>query len=503
MKTIGARRIQVGLIYMVMILFFSLISILIALPSAREVSYLISTGLADQINFVYQGKRPIPNATALQIVVGIFVPQVAAFFPIWQGVQLSIQEALSGIRQNQLVYQDSLSRWLTRLSAFSRPTLVALRNTFRRKGRLVLTLITLALGGSIFIATLNIRYSMSQYVQQVTSYFLGDINLYLRRSYRIDEISQILAQIPEIEIIEAWGGAVSEMYQDGQVGESVNFLAPPAGSKLVTPVVLQGRWIEPGDENAITLNETFLSRYPDIHVGDILPLRINGKQTEWKVVGFFRLAGKNTSLTAYTSFEYLAKLTGSPGVARVYRIVARQKGLSEAEQKDLGRKVESILASSGFNVAEITAGSWISSAAAQGFSILTSFLLFLSFLTALVGSIGLTGTMSMNVFERTREIGILRAIGASNPILMRMILTEGLLIGVLSWFLAVFLSFPISVLIYNNLSDVIFGVRSAMSISIFGYFIWLVFVIILSLGASFLPARTAANLTIREVLAYE
>lgn len=503
MKTVGARRRQIEGIYLVMIFCFSLVSIIIALPASNEISFLISSRLAHQINFTFQGNRPVLSSAILQIAIGIIIPQLAAYFPIWQGVKLSIQEALSGIQQNQLVYQDILSRRLTRWSALSRPNLVALRNTFRRKGRLILTLITLALGGSIFIATFNIRNSMAEYVRQVSKYFVGDINLYLRRSYRIEEINQVLSHLPEIEAVEAWGSAASEMYQAEQVGESVQFLAPPSGSKLVTPVMITGRWIEPGDENAVALNETFLARYPSIHVGDKLPLRINGKKTEWTIVGFFRLAGRNTSLIAYANYEYLAKLTGSPGLASVFRIVARQKGMSEADQRALGNQIEAILVTSDVNVAEVTAGNWLSSSAAKGFSILTSFLLFLSMLTALVGCIGLAGTMSMNVFERTREIGILRAIGASNPILMRMILTEGLLIGLISWTLALFLSWPISRIIYDNLSKVIFGVKSEMSISPIGYLIWLGFVVLLSLAASYLPARSAANLTIREVLAYE
>ena len=87
---------------------------------------------------------------------------------------------------------------------------------------------------------------------------------------------------------------------------------------------------------------------------------------------------------------------------------------------------------------------------------LTAFLLFLAILTALVGSIGLAGTMSMNVMDRTREIGVMRAIGASDRILMKMVLIEGILIGVISYLLGALLSFPISKLMADGISLAVF-----------------------------------------------
>jgi putative ABC transport system permease protein len=184
-------------------------------------------------------------------------------------------------------------------------------------------------------------------------------------------------------------------------------------------------------------------------------------------------------------------------------VAALQKDMTQDQQKELGRQIEAKLSKMGFEIYEITAGKWLSSASAKGFSVLTAFLLFLAVLTAFVGSIGLAGTMSMNVMERTREIGILRAIGASNRILMRMILLEGSLIGAASWILASLLALPISKLMSDSVSQALFGSPSVMLITPTGFLIWLGVVIILSLLASALPARTAARLTIREVLAYE
>jgi putative ABC transport system permease protein len=105
--------------------------------------------------------------------------------------------------------------------------------------------------------------------------------------------------------------------------------------------------------------------------------------------------------------------------------------------------------------------------------------------------------------ERTREIGVMRAIGASDKILMRMVITEGMLIGLISWLFGSAFAFPISRAMSDSISQAIFDAPSNFGFTITGFAIWLVMVILLSILASVMPARNAARLTIREVLSYE
>ena len=127
----------------------------------------------------------------------------------------------------------------------------------------------------------------------------------------------------------------------------------------------------------------------------------------------------------------------------------------------------------------------------------------MALLTATVGSMGLMGTMGMNVLERTREIGIMRSIGAGDRIVMLTVVVEGMVIGLISWILGAIVAFPISVLLSNILSVTIFQTPIDLVFTPTGFVIWLILVLILSALASVLPARNAARLTIHEVLAYE
>jgi putative ABC transport system permease protein len=137
------------------------------------------------------------------------------------------------------------------------------------------------------------------------------------------------------------------------------------------------------------------------------------------------------------------------------------------------------------------------------FEVIVVLLLIMAILLAVIGGLGLMGTMSINVLERTREIGVMRAIGASNASVRQIFIVEGLIIGVLSWAVGAILAYPISKLLSDAVGRQFLSTPLDYTFSISGVLIWLVVVIFLSALASFLPAWNASRLTVREVLAYE
>ncbi|MHB9031988.1 MAG: ABC transporter permease, partial [Anaerolineae bacterium] len=354
MKTIGGTRIQINVIYMVLILVFSLISLAIAVPLANLAATLEERFLAGSINFIAGHQRYVASALILQAVIALVVPQIVGIFPVIQGTRISIQEALNGATA-QIDDQGHIFRMLAHIRGLSRPLLISLRNTFRRKGRLVLTLTTLILGGAIFIATFNVQGSLNRYIDQLGKYFLADVNLTFSRPYRLQDVQSLAGSLPEVAFVEGWASAQGEIVRtDGLQGDIVNILAPPVNSTLVKPILLQGRWIQPGDENAIVLNELFLDQYPNIHVGDSLELKINGaKDIRWVVVGFFQFAGKNSGLMAYTDYEYLARLTDTSGKSSSFRIVAADGWHTLSRQKELSVLLEEKFTSAGYQVADV------------------------------------------------------------------------------------------------------------------------------------------------------
>ncbi len=505
MKSVGARRNQIILVYMILIFIFGITAFIISAPLSSWASYAFLEFLGGAINMELQGFRVIPLGIILQLIIALIVPQIAGFVPIWQGTRISVADAFSGYSQEN---PPSQKNWVDRAiggnKKISRPLLISLRNTFRRKIRLALTLLTLTLGGAIFIATFNVQGSLNKYMERIGQYFLADINLTLSQNYRAAEIEYAVNQVPGIRQVEGWAAAPAEIVMpDGSSGETISLLAPPSNSTLVKPVLLQGRWIIPDDMNAIVLNERFINLFPDMQPGDTLRLKVLGKESDMIVVGFFQLAGRSGGYLGYTTYEHLSDLMGTSKQASVYRILADEPDLSLKEQEALGELIDDHLRAQGYAISEISAGQSMTKKTSDGINILIGFLLVMASLTAAVGSIGLTGTMSLNVLERTREIGITRAIGASNRTVMNLVIVEGVLIGMLSWLFGALLSFPISTIMSNAINLSLFGAPAAFTFTPTGVILWLVAVLLLSVLASVMPARNAARLTIREVLAYE
>jgi putative ABC transport system permease protein len=137
------------------------------------------------------------------------------------------------------------------------------------------------------------------------------------------------------------------------------------------------------------------------------------------------------------------------------------------------------------------------------FTLIISVLIIMALLLAGVGGLGLSTTMSINILERIREIGVLRAIGASNISVRWVVLLEGLFIGVLSWTIGTLLSIPISIIFSEQVGIALLKIPLNYHYSILGMVVWLFAVMFIAVAASLGPARNAERLTIREVLSYE
>ena len=172
-------------------------------------------------------------------------------------------------------------------------------------------------------------------------------------------------------------------------------------------------------------------------------LEIENRKVPWRIVGFFQFPGD--AYLGYTSYDYLARVTHSPNRASEYRIVGQEH--TPKAQKRLVQELGDLLDERGIAVESIFAGSIIIESSSTAISIIVGIFLVMSVLIALVGAIGLMGTMSMNVLERTREIGVLRAVGANNRSVLMLVIVEGLIIGSISWVFAALLAVPVGRLI--------------------------------------------------------
>ena len=117
MKAVGAKATQVIQLYLVMVLFFGLLSLLVAVPLGAWAAYEFSAYLAWLVNFDLAGFRIPPQALAVEVVVGLVVPLLAALYPVITGARITVNDAISsyGLGKGQFGTHviDRATEWLT------------------------------------------------------------------------------------------------------------------------------------------------------------------------------------------------------------------------------------------------------------------------------------------------------------------------------------------------------------------------------------------------------
>jgi putative ABC transport system permease protein len=516
-KLVGGQRRQVFFMYFTLILAFAILALIIAVPLGGQGAYALSLYIGSMLKFNILGYRLQPVSLGIQILVGLLIPLIAGLAPVLNGSKITVLRALSGDAsedkikvtedgEKHLHWFDWMQVRMTRLLAhwgihIPRPFVISLRNTFRRKRRLILTLFTLTMGGAIFIAVFNVRVTLHDYIGQIGNYFVADVSLDFDQPYRLNEIEQKAMQMKGVQSVQGWQFLSGDMLdENGNMLETLNLFGPPGKSDLVQPILVEGRWIQPDDVRKLAISEGAKKYYPDLKSGDYINIKINGRSEVWQVVGLFKFVDRE-GVIGYAPFEYISHVNDLANQSASYRIVTDRHDRLYQDAKAI--EIDKYFRDLGYKVRIAQAGRASLDTAVESLDILVVFLLIMAILTAVVGSMGLTGTMGMNVLERTREIGIMRAIGADDRAVMRTVIAEGVVIGLMSFVLAVVLSIPFTYLLSTIVSVAIFESPITVVFTYMGYAIWLALVLVLSALASILPARNAARLTIREVLAYE
>jgi putative ABC transport system permease protein len=502
MKSIGANTRQIVAMYLATVLAYGLLALLIAVPLGMLGAYAFTKYLAQLINFDVLDYTTPPQVLALEIGAGLVAPLLAALWPVLSGVRVTVREAISsyGLGHGRFGH-GRVDRLLERVRGLPRPMLLSLRNTFRRKGRLALTLTTLTLGGATFIGVFSVREALFLTAEQkIFNFWQQDLMVTFDRPYLVSRIDQAARAVPGVVRVEPIAGAwMRRLRPDGNQSDEISLNGTRFDNDLIHPTLLAGRWLVPGDQNAIVVSTDLLRNETDLHVGDDMVLKYGERELTWRIVGIYQ--GGLQPPRGFTTYDYLASITRQPGRASFVQIVTNQHSQAVRDRvvRDLNQHFKAI--GIRMNGSETTDD--VRQTISNQFNVVVVFLMVMAVLLAVVGGLGLMGTMSINVLERTREIGVLRAIGASNGALLRIVVAEGVLIGTISWAIGALLALPLSMLLNDAVGIAFLQMPLDFVFSLRGLAIWLGLVVILAALASFLPAWNAARLTVRDVLAYE
>lgn len=497
MKTLGASGGQLTAMYLGLAAGLGLVASLGAVPLAAVAGRAYAALKADLLNFDVTGYAIPLWVLGLQVVVGMVVPLVAAAIPVRQAARMSVAAALRdvGIAADG---RDVGEPWLAQRGGVSRAILFSVRNAFRRRQRMALTLLAIATGGAVFLGARNLRVAVIGSLDLVFASQRYDVSLRLASPQTPDSAERVVRAVQGVDGAEGWGSArVNAPHADGTVGDAFGMMAPPFESRLFAAAPTAGRWLVASDTNALVVTRSLQLEEPSLQVGSTVDLTIGGRTMPWHVVG---LIDGGPAPTAWTSREVLARATGRPVISSV--MVATGEG-NLATQVDLIQRVRSALDVAAMPVGSSQLLSENRRVTEDHLLMVVDFLSVMAWVMIAVGGMGLASTMGLAVLERTREIGVLRAIGANHGAILTMIEVEGLVVALLGWLVALPLSIPMSVVLGEAFGRVMFRVPLILVPEASGVWRWLVVVIVVSVVACAWPALRATRGTIARALAYE
>src|SRR5215204_1780531 len=205
---------------------------------------------------------------------------------------------------------SAFDRMLTRIGGTFSFVVLAIRNSFRRRVRLVLTLLTLAAGGLFFLAALNVRASIINTLDRMFATRKFDLSVSFANPSELTKIEKAVSNTPGITRAEGWftteasivdpsaSGEVTDSHSDGgglhgsRASEvnRFNVVALPEDTQLLDLDIMEGRNLAPGDTDAIVVNNALAGRESKMRVGQTVVLRMGPADTTWHVVGLTREA---------------------------------------------------------------------------------------------------------------------------------------------------------------------------------------------------------------------
>lgn len=498
LKSLGARSSQTMFLYFQQVILYGLLALVLAIPLSAVGGYFMAHGVGDSMNMVVSDFFVPLHTVALQVLSALLIPLLAALIPILNGSRITIREAISDYISNDSSRMSFTGRILSFFGEISQVFNLSVRNTFRRPGRLALNFATLILAGAMFIGVIGIRQSLRVAVTNIQNDTKYDVDVDFTKPYSKTDFEKKASRVEGVTHIEAWSISDGRIaFADNTLSGSIVLIGVPNDTSTTQPTAVAGRFLLPADKYSIFINSDTLA-LADLKTGSKVRLRIGTQERDWTVVG---VGARGFFPVAYVHYDDLVSQTGTDGLAN--RLVVQSSSSDPAAQTKLQARLLVELDDAGYEISSSHTTTELKVSTAAQMDTLSVLLMAMVILIAIVGGLGLAITMSLNVMERTREIGIMRSMGAKNGVIRRLVLVESLIIALMSWLIAIPFSIPLAIFLGNSLGVSLLATPLDYIFSIPAVLIWLGLIILIAILASLIPAQNAVWLTIRDTLVYE
>ena len=513
LKAIGGTRGAIVRGYLVSVVIYSTLGTLPAIALGLLLGYPLASYLASNSIRLAVGPFTIfPWIIILGLAVGFGVPLLAALLPLWIGTRITVHEALSayGVSAGRAGRAGHrFARRAPRLSWVSQTTWLGLRGVFRKRWRAALTLLTLTLAGATFLVAQTATAATNQTTANAFA------------PYHYDVLAQVYAQnaplVAQISALPNVGRV--ERYREAEGAESrwgqLLLLGFQPDTRLYIPQLISGRWLSPSDTNAALINEEAATA-TGLHVGDTLTLSsvqyFNGQptpghQVTWTIIGVIHqpMDGLGQIGTMITSVESVNQFFGDPADLTP-ELLIQARDHAQGSVDTLTRQIDHLVSEGNANGGQVSGGPVATRQQEvqyrqQSWLIFYALLYSVALIVGAVGVLGLANALAASVLERRREIGLLRAMGASSWRVARVFWVEGMALGGIAWLLGALLGLPLAYGFIQVMSKLVFRVDFILAPS--ALVVMLAAVLIIATLASVIPALQASRVRIADMLRYE
>ncbi|TMR17358.1 ABC transporter permease, partial [Nonomuraea turkmeniaca] len=510
MKAIGASSGRIARLYLAMILLVAAAATALALVPATLIGrYLL--GILLEILGIQPDDLAAPWwAYVVIIVAGLGLPTLMALAPLIRASRVTVRAAIDHHGGPKPSAATGVMARLSRMPRLDRGLLMALRNTVRRPARFWLSVGMLASAGAVFVAGMSLNAGTQAVEDQRRQQRYWDVEAQLDAPAREDAVTRAVRNVPGVARVETWQRAqigiagpgalpFTRTYPDQGHG-SVSVDTVPADPVSSPPELLQGRWLNPGETGAVVLSQIVRDNtVPGLGAGDTVRLFIDGKPSTWRIAGLVE-EREGAGGGAYTTAAGFAAATGQPPLVNQLRVITTTH--DEQTREAVAAAVDRALSGAGIDVGTAASVSRTNAASAGHMGPVLLVLLGVALPLGVVGAIGLASTMSANILDRTREFGVMHAIGARPKTVRRIVVAEGVLLALAGCVAAVLPALGLTAVLGTGLGNLFTKAPLPFRVSLLAAGIWIVLSVLGAILATEAAAGRASRITVREALTY-